>query len=167
MVARLPAALTLYALLAALAMGSVPARAADTASIFDTVAGMKDHTVVEAAIREAREIATLKADGAYTLFAPTDAAFKKLDDAAIKTIATDKAAVKRLIRGHVVLGKLTSAELKKLDGKELRTLQGTVLKVQSMQDGIHVGAAKIATANIECSNGVIHVIDAVLPIAKE
>jgi uncharacterized surface protein with fasciclin (FAS1) repeats len=66
-----------------------------------------------------------------------------------------------------VLGKLTSAELKKLDGKELRTLQGTVLKVQSMQDGIHVGAAKIATANIECSNGVIHVIDAVLPIAKE
>jgi hypothetical protein len=162
-----------------------PAPASDSSSIYDTLASMKDHTILSVAIKEAGEVGMLNGTGGgscesecsgeppkieqakYTLFAPPDSAFKKLDDATIKQLATDRAAVKRLVRAHLVVGKLTVEDLKKLDGKEIRTLQGGALKVENPKDGLRVGGAKIATANVQCSNGVIHVIDAVLPVAKE
>jgi uncharacterized surface protein with fasciclin (FAS1) repeats len=158
---------TTVALVGAVALGGVPAPASDVGSIYDTLALMKDHTVLTVAIKEADEVANLKGQEQYTLFAPTDAAFKKLDEATIKSLATDKAAVKRFVRAHVVPGKVTVEGLKELSGKELRTLQGGDLSVSGAKDGLRVGGAKIVSGNVLCSNGVIHVIDTVLPVAKE
>jgi uncharacterized surface protein with fasciclin (FAS1) repeats len=171
---------------AAVGVAPGPAPASDVASIFDTLATMKELTILYVGIKEAGEATTLsgKSDrgddprpaGAapkkaepelYTLFAPSDAAFKKLDDATIKTLATDKAAVKRFIRAHLVSGKRIADELKALNGKEIRPLQGGALKVEEVPDGLRIGGARIVTANIQCSNGVIHVIDTVLPVPKE
>jgi uncharacterized surface protein with fasciclin (FAS1) repeats len=142
-----------------------PSPASDTASIFQTLAVMKDHTILFVAATEAKEVATLRADGPVTLFAPTDAAFKSLDDAAIKKIAADKDTVRKLFQSHLVNGKLTEEDLQKLDGKEIRTIQGTALKIENGKDGLRVNGAKVL-ASIPCSNGVIHVIDAVLPVPK-
>lgn len=145
----------------------MPARTAEPVSIYNTLAAGKEHAVLTIAAKEAGEVATLKAAGPYTLFAPTDAAFKKLDDATIGAIATKKEVVQRLIRSHLVMGKYTAADLKKLNGMELKTVHGNVLKVEDTKDGLLVGGVKVVTADIGCSNGVMHVIDAVLPVPKE
>jgi uncharacterized surface protein with fasciclin (FAS1) repeats len=152
--------------LAAVLGGVLPgtrAPASDTSSIYDTLALMKDHSVLFVAVTEAKEVGTLKGPGPFTLFAPTDAAFKKLDAATIKKIATDKETVKQLLRSHLMSGKLTADDLRKLDGKEQRTLQGGALKVESGKDGLRIGGVKVTEGEVRCSNGVIHVIDVVLP----
>jgi uncharacterized surface protein with fasciclin (FAS1) repeats len=161
------AGVALAALAGLFASGHAPAPASDATSIYETLATMKEHTILYVGVKEADEIKTLKGTGPFTLFAPTDAAFKKLDDATIKTIATDKAAVKKLLRAHLVVGKFTAEDLSKLGGKNLSTLQNTVLKVEATKDGLRVGGAKLVTTDIPCSNGVIHVVDVVLPVAKE
>ena len=163
MKARLFAAVALAALLG-LALPT-PAPAVDVSSIYDTLALMKEHSILYVAVTEAKETAALKGDGMFTLFAPTDAAFKALDAATIKKIAGNKAAVQQLLRAHLVAGKLAAADLK-VRAEELRTLQGTALNVRDAKDGLRVGEAKLVTTDIMCSNGVIHVIDVVLPVGK-
>lgn len=153
--------------LAALLGGVLPdAPASDTASIYDTLTIMKEHSVLQVAVKEAKEIATLRGQGPFTLFAPTDAAFKKLDRATLTKIATDRETVKQTLHAHLVSGKLTAADLQKLDGKELRTLQGGTLKVENAKDGLRIGGARVVLTDVQCSNGVIHVIDVPLPVAK-
>ena len=137
--------------------------ASDTASIYQTLAVMKDHTILFVAVTEAKEAATLRGQGPFTLFAPADAAFKKLDDGSIRKIAGDAVTVKKLLQGHLVMGKVTLEDLKKLDGKELQTVGGTRLKVEVTKDDVRVGGAKLLFTDVECSNGLIHVTDAVLP----
>jgi uncharacterized surface protein with fasciclin (FAS1) repeats len=158
-------AAAVLAVLIGLALPS-SSRATGTESIYDTLALMQDHTILNVAVIEAKQVAALKADGKLTLFAPTDAAFRALDDATINKIATDKEMVKQLLRAHLVSGKHTAADLKKPDGQNLKSLQGSALKVENAKDGLRVGGAKLVTTDIICSNGVIHVIDAVLPMAK-
>jgi uncharacterized surface protein with fasciclin (FAS1) repeats len=158
------------AALATLIGFALPGRspAVDTSSIYDTLRLMDNHTILYVAVTEAKEVAALKGeDQKLTLFAPTDEAFKKLDDDTIKKIATDKEAVRRLLRAHLMMGKLPTDKLKELDGKEMRTLQGNALRVTNGKDGLRVGGAKLAMSEVQCSNGVIHVIDMVLPIPKE
>ncbi len=75
------------------------------------------------------------------------------------------AATKKLKYNYIVEKKITDDDLKKW--KEVRTLQGGALKVEDTKDGLRVGGVKIVTANVLCSNGVIHVVDAVLPLVKE
>jgi uncharacterized surface protein with fasciclin (FAS1) repeats len=157
------------ALLAAL-IGLVrptPSPASDRSSIYDTLAGMKNHTVLFVAVTEAKEMATLKSEEPHTLFAPTDTAFKKLDDATIQKIVTDKEMAKKIVQGHLISGKSPSGDLKDLNGKDIRMLNGMSLKVEDTKDGLRIGGVKITTANVQCSNGVIHVIDTVFPTATE
>ncbi len=145
----------------------LPARASDTGTIYAALAGQKEHTVLLVAIKEAGEATRLQTAGAWTVFAPTDAAFKKLDDATVVAIATDTKVVQRLVRGHVVVGRFNTDALRKLDGKELKTVHGVALKVEVTKDGLRVGGAKIVSGDGGYSNGLIHVIDAVLPAPKE
>src|SRR5262245_13386530 len=115
------------------------APASDRASIYDTLAGMKNHTILLVAVNEAKEGPTLKSPGPHTLFAPTDAAFKKLDDATIQKIVTDKEMAKKIVQSHLMSGKLPGADLKGLTGKEVRMSNGTALKVEDIKDGLRVG----------------------------
>lgn len=159
-----------FAVLCAVVLGLVPstAPATGTDSIYDTLAGMKTHTILTVAVMEAKEVTTLKDEGQkYTLLAPTDAAFKKLDDATIQKIVTDKEIAKKIVQAHLTSGKLLGANLKELNDKEVRMLNGSALKTEDAKDGLRIGGVKITTSNIMCSNGVIHVIDTVLPVAKE
>lgn len=139
-----------------------PAPAADTASIYDTLAYTDELSVLFAAVTEAKEVTTLKSQGPFTLFAPTDGAFKTLDDATVKKLAGDKEAVRKLVRAHLVDGKLPTSKLGEEDGKELPTRAGGTLKVEKLKDGLSIGGTKVGK-DIVCSNGVIHMIDVVLP----
>jgi uncharacterized surface protein with fasciclin (FAS1) repeats len=143
-----------------------PAPAVTSLSIYDTLALMKDHSVMFVAVTEAKEVGTLKGDGSFTLLAPTDAAFKKLDDATIKKIANEKETVRKLVRAHLIEDKLTAKKLDDLDGKEMPTRHGGSLRVEKLKDGFRVGGVKLVADRV-CSNGVIQVIDTVLPVAME
>ncbi|MCI0699785.1 MAG: fasciclin domain-containing protein [Planctomycetia bacterium] len=144
-------------------LGLAPsARTADTTTIAETITNMKGHTVLALAIKESGEAETLKGPGPFTLFAPSDAAFKKFDDQTITKVVADKAKLKQLVRGHVVKGKLTVPDLKGETGKEVKSLGSTSLKVEETKDGLKIGAAKISGDGIACSNGTIYVIDIVL-----
>jgi transforming growth factor-beta-induced protein len=167
MKAKVFVAVVLGALLGSLV--PAPAPAADAPTIYETLSRRDELAVLFVAVAEAKEAAALKSqEKQLTLFAPTDAAFRALGAAAFKNLVTDKNQVQKLFRAHLIESKLTTKELTDLAGKETpRTLQGVVLKVEKVPDGFRVGGAKIVSADVVCSNGVIHVIDAVLPLAKE
>ncbi|MBN9118055.1 MAG: fasciclin domain-containing protein [Planctomycetes bacterium] len=164
MKARLFAGVVLAALVGASVPG--PAPAAGAPSIYETLLAREELVTAFVAVVEAEEATALQSPGEYTLFAPSDAAFKKLDEATVKKLVSDKEMVRRLIGAHLAKGALTAAKLKEeYDGKEVPTLRGA-WKVQKLKDGLRVGAAKIVGPDITCSNGVIHVIDTVLPMTE-
>lgn len=147
--------------LAALIAAVLPVRAADEKTIADVLTESKDHKILVEALSERRLIDSLKEKGEWTVFAPTDAAFKKLDEATAKTLA-DKAALKTVLQGHIVKGKLTSADLVKLDAGEIEALSGARFKVAVSGKNVTVGGAKVTRHDVAASNGVVHVIDAPL-----
>lgn len=162
--AKVTTLLVLGALVGALVPGRAPA--ADAPTIYDALAEMKDHRILVTAIREAGEVATLKGKGEYTVFAPTDAALRAVKGDLLKQIATNKAAVKALVNAHLLKGARTTDGLLTADRKDRTTLHGTELNVEGVNGVIRVGGAKIVVSNVRCANGVIHVIDAVLPLEK-
>jgi uncharacterized surface protein with fasciclin (FAS1) repeats len=136
-------------------------RADEPKTIADVVAGSKDHTILLKAVIAADLVDTLKGKGPYTVFAPTDEAFKKLGDEAIKKVVSDKELLKKILLAHAVEGSVLAADVAKLDGKEVKTIQGTAFKVDT-KDGVKIGNAKVIKADIKAGNGVVHVIDTVL-----
>lgn len=150
----------------ALLVGAAPVRASDRGTVYETLTGEEKHTVLAVAVREAGGVGVLSGKAEHTLFAPTDAAFKNLDDATIARLAERKEAVGRLFRTHLVPGRLTTAELKKRSGQSLTATDGTQLPVDARADGLYVGGVKVLS-ELPCRNGVIHALDEVLPIAVD
>jgi uncharacterized surface protein with fasciclin (FAS1) repeats len=148
--------------LAALFVAVLPAPAEELKTIADILAASKDHKILVEAITETRLINTLGGAGEWTVFAPTDDAFKRLDEATLKRIAGDKDLLKTFLRGHVVKGVLSSADVVKLDGKEIETLSGSKFKVVVGGKDMTIGGAKVVKLDVKASNGVVHVIDAAL-----
>jgi hypothetical protein len=109
---------------------------------------------------------TLKGPGPFTVFAPTDEAFAKVPKATLDALAADpKGPSANVLTYHVVPGKVTAAQVK--DGLEAATVQGATVKFTVKDGSVMINDAKIVQTDIECSNGVIHVIDAViLPPSK-
>jgi len=104
----------------------------------------------------------LSSSGPYTLFAPVDLAFAKLDNETVDNLLKSENSEKltELLNSHVVSGKIPFKELE--DGQKLKTLHGTELSVQVKNGTVTVGNAIIQTSDIKTSNGVIHCLDAVL-----
>jgi uncharacterized surface protein with fasciclin (FAS1) repeats len=131
--------------------------------IVDTAVAAKFKTLV-AAVKAADLVDTLKGDGPFTVFAPTDEAFAKLPketlDDLLKPENKDKLA--GILKYHVVSGKVMAADVVKLDGKEVKTVQGSSLAIKVDGGNVTVGGAKVTKTDIETKNGVIHVIDSVL-----
>ena len=113
-----------------------------------------------AALKAAGLSDTLKGAGPFTVFAPTDEAFKKLPPGTLEALLKDKQKLQAILTYHVVSGNLQAADV--LAGAQLKTLQGQSLEASSQGGSASVNQAKILTTDIECSNGVIHVIDTVL-----
>jgi uncharacterized surface protein with fasciclin (FAS1) repeats len=114
-----------------------------------------------AAVKAASLVDTLKGKGPFTVFAPTDAAFASIQkdvDSLLKP--ENKTKLTKVLTYHVVSGKLKAADLK--DGQELTTVEGEKLKVSIKDKKVMVGDAHVTGADINASNGVIHIIDKVL-----
>ncbi|AWM36164.1 Immunogenic protein MPT70 precursor [Gemmata obscuriglobus] len=146
----------------ALALAASPAPAAEEKTIAEVVAGSKDHTILLALVKEAGLAETLSGKGEWTVFAPTDEAFKKIDKETLAKVKGDKELLKKILLTHAVKGTWGSGEVVKLDGKEVETLSGTKFKVTVKDKTVMVGDAKVTAADLKASNGVVHVIDTVL-----
>ncbi|HTN22313.1 MAG TPA: fasciclin domain-containing protein [Pelobium sp.] len=131
-------------------------------NIVENASGSSEHTTLVAAVKAANLVETLSGTGPFTVFAPTNAAFDALPAGAVEELLKpeNKAKLSKILTYHVVSGTYKAADLK--DGMELTTVEGEKLKV-SVKDGmVMVGNAKVTTADLISSNGVTHVIDAVL-----
>jgi uncharacterized surface protein with fasciclin (FAS1) repeats len=130
--------------------------------IVDTAAANGQFTTLVAAIQAAGLVDTLKSEGPFTVFAPTDAAFAALPDGTVENLlkSENKDQLIAVLTYHVVPGKVMSADIA---GKSLQvaSVQGSELSVNAT-DGVKVDNATVVMADIETSNGVIHVIDAVV-----
>lgn len=143
-------------------------------NIVQNAANSRDHTTLVTAVKAAGLVETLSGPGPFTVFAPTDAAFGKLPAGTVENLVKpeNKATLTKVVTYHVVPGRLGAADLKakvKADGGKtmLTTVQGEKLTVMEMGAGLSVrdakgGTSKITVADVNQSNGVIHVVDAVL-----
>jgi uncharacterized surface protein with fasciclin (FAS1) repeats len=126
-------------------------------------------------LTEAGLVATLQGAGPFTVFAPTDAAFAKVPAEAVAALRADKAALTRVLTYHVVPGKIMAADLAKLADEKgyirTKTVSGEEIVIHLAGTKVHVGpnmGSNVVAADIAASNGVIHVVDAViLPPAKK
>lgn len=151
---------TFLALTAAVSLMSAPAFAADK-DIVDTAVGAGNFTTLVAAVQAAGLVDTLKGAGPFTVFAPTDAAFAALPAGTVEDLLKpeNKDKLVAILTYHVVPGKVMSGDL--TEGMTAKTVNGADVTI-TLDGGAKVNGATISTADIEASNGVIHVIDAVI-----
>ena len=131
-------------------------------TVVDIVVESEDHTLLEAAVVEAGLVDALSAEGPFTVFAPTDAAITALVEA-LEITAEELLAMPNLgdiLQYHVVAGAAMSGDL--MDGQEIETLLGANVTVSLMDMGVFINDAQVTGADINATNGVVHVIDAVL-----
>jgi len=139
-------------------------RAADK-DIVETAQAAGSFKTLLTAATEAGLVDTLKGDGPLTVFAPTDEAFAKVPAATLNALLQDKAKLKQVLLYHVVPGKVMAADAVKLDSAT--TAQGPPFTIEVQGSKVMINNAQVIKTDIEASNGVIHVIDAVLlPPAK-
>ena len=155
--------------ISALALGmllmAAPAVRAQEKDIVDTAVAAGSFTTLVAAVKAAGLVDTLKSAGPFTVFAPTDDAFKKLPAGTVEKLLADPEALKKILLYHVVSGKVMAADVMKM--KTAKTVNGANIRIKT-QGGVMVNNAKVAKTDIVCSNGVIHVIDTVImpPVRK-
>jgi uncharacterized surface protein with fasciclin (FAS1) repeats len=114
-----------------------------------------------AAVQAADLVETLQSEGPFTVFAPTNAAFAALPDGTLESLLEEdnKAMLVDILTYHVVAGKVMSSDLS--DGMTATTVQGTEITI-GVGNGVTIDGANVVQADIEATNGVVHVIDAVI-----
>jgi uncharacterized surface protein with fasciclin (FAS1) repeats len=127
--------------------------------IVDTAIGAGDFKTLVKALTAADLVTTLKGKGPFTVFAPTDEAFAKLPPGALDALLADKTKLTKVLTYHVVPGKVMAADVVKLD--QAKTVEGSSVAI-STTGGVKVDRANVVKTDIPASNGVIHVIDAVI-----
>lgn len=150
-------------LAAFVAIFAVTTLRAQEKTIVGIAAGNENFKTLVAAVKAAGLVEALEGKGPFTVFAPTDEAFAKLGKDKIEALLKDKEALGAILKYHVVAGKVLAADAVKLDGKSAKTLNGKEFKVEVKDGGVLLnGKVKVVKTDITASNGVIHVIDAVL-----
>jgi uncharacterized surface protein with fasciclin (FAS1) repeats len=143
----------------ALYAGSSCGQKADL-DIVDTAIGAGSFNTLVKAVQEAGLVETLKGDGPFTVFAPTDEAFALLPEGTLESLLKDKEKLAAVLTYHVVPGKVMASDVVKID--KARTVQGQDVRIKTMNGSVMVDNANVVKTDIETSNGVIHVIDAVI-----
>ncbi len=162
--------LTIFALVLTFAVTSkLTASAYDKSTkemdIVETALDAGTFTTLAAALTEAGLVDALKGEGPFTVFAPSDDAFKKLPEGTVENLLKDKEALKKVLLYHVVSGNVTSKDVIKL--KKAKTLEGSDVKISTKGKTVMINKSKVVSADIKSKNGIIHVIDTVLmPPAK-
>ena len=130
--------------------------------IIDTAVAAGNFKTLAAALTAAGLVDTLKGTGPFTVFAPTDEAFAKLPAGTVEALLKDVPKLKSILTDHVVSGKVMAADVMNMDGKTAKTVNGADLKIGT-QGGVKLnGNVNVTKTDIDCSNGVIHVVDSVL-----
>lgn len=136
--------------------------------IVDTAVGAGSFKTLVAAVKAAGLVETLKSEGPFTVFAPTDEAFAKLPKGTVESLLKpeNKAKLQAILTYHVVAGKVMAADVVKIKGAV--SVQGQQIDVMVKDGKVTVDGANVVKTDIACSNGVIHVIDSViLPADKD
>lgn len=128
--------------------------------IVETAIAAGSFDTLATALKAAGLVDTLKGKGPFTVFAPTDEAFAKLPPGALEALLADKAKLTAVLTYHVVAGKVMAADAMKLDSA--KTVNGQSLTLKAKNGAVLVDNAKVVQADIQASNGVIHVIDSVI-----
>jgi len=153
--------LAIFALAAVLAL---PLAAGNSAQkdIVDTAVEAGSFNTLVAAVQAAGLVDALKADGPFTVFAPTDEAFAKLPAGTVDSLLQEENLdqLRAILTYHVVPSKVMAAAVS--DGLEANSLNGAALTFAVNENGVRVGDATIVATDVGASNGVIHVIDTVL-----
>jgi len=116
------------------------------------------------ALTEAGLVETLKGEGPFTVFAPTDEAFAKLPKGTLEGLLKDKEALKKVLLYHVVSGNVSSKDVVKLN--KAKTVGGQDVMIKVKDGKVYINKSQVTAADVQASNGVIHIIDTVL-IPKE
>ncbi|KPM49813.1 hypothetical protein AFM12_04360 [Jiulongibacter sediminis] len=128
-------------------------------SIAEIAVATPELSTLVSALQTADLVSTFQETGPFTVFAPTNAAFEKLDPTTLNTILNDQALLTRLLQYHVVGGAVLSSQL---SNGPVPTLEGSTIAVDLTSGVVLNGSANVITANVEASNGVVHLIDEVL-----
>jgi uncharacterized surface protein with fasciclin (FAS1) repeats len=130
--------------------------------IVDTAVAAGDFGTLAAALTAGELIDTLKSDGPFTVFAPTDEAFAKLPEGTVENLLKpeNKDQLVAVLTYHVVPGKVDSTAVSSL--KNAKTVNGAEIAIDASADGVKINDASVTVADIVCSNGIIHVIDSVI-----
>ena len=156
--------MTIVAAATVLSFAKAPAAQSD---IVDTAVSAKTFTILVKAVQAAELVDALKGKGPFTVFAPSDAAFQKLEKAKPGTLASllkpeGKELLTKILTYHVLPAKVLKHDVLHLkSGTKVKTLNGQSITVTT-RHGVRVDKAKVVKTDILCTNGVIHVIDSVL-----
>lgn len=146
--------------LAATTALSAPAFAMDDKNIVETAIDAGSFTTLVAAVEAAGLVETLSGEGPFTVFAPTDDAFAALPEGTVEGLLADPEALAAILTYHVVAGEVMSGDLS--DDMMAATVNGAEITVSIDMGTVMINDATVTTADIETSNGVIHVIDSVI-----
>ena len=138
------------------------AKKAPTKNIVQVAVGAGTFNTLVAAVKAAGLAETLQGAGPFTVFAPSDAAFAKLPPGTVEALLADKAKLASILTYHVVAGKVMARDIVKAKGATPTTVNGQALDVAVRGGKVYVNGARVVTADVAASNGVIHVIDTVL-----
>jgi uncharacterized surface protein with fasciclin (FAS1) repeats len=127
--------------------------------IVDVAVAAGSFDTLVTAVKAAGLVETLKGDGPFTVFAPTDEAFAKIPEEQLEALLADKEKLTAVLTYHVVPGKVMASDVAGL--AQARTVQGQSIAIDT-SDGVKVDGATVVKTDIEASNGVIHVIDTVI-----
>ena len=146
--------------LAAAGMLATPALAGGhSKDIVDTAVAAGSFNTLATALTAAGLVDTLKGEGPFTVFAPTDAAFAALPAGTVEGLLADIPALTKVLTYHVIAGKVMSTDLS--EGLKAATVEGSEVTI-TLEGGPKVNGATISAADVMASNGVIHIIDAVI-----
>ena len=155
------ACVVLTAVLTLMPLASVAQAQSSQADIVDTAISAGSFNTLVAAVEAAGLVDTLKGEGPFTVFAPTDDAFAAIPQETLDALLADPTGdLTQILLYHVVPGKVMAADV--TDGLEATTAQGETVKFSVVDGTVKINDATIVTTDIETSNGVIHVIDAVI-----
>jgi transforming growth factor-beta-induced protein len=141
---------------------------AELVDIVDTAVADGRFTTLAAALGAADLVETLKGEGPFTVFAPTDDAFAKLPEGTVEALLADIPQLTDILLYHVISGKVMAADVVGLDGQSVATVQGQEVAIKVDMGNVYLNEnVQVIITDVEASNGVIHVIDTVLlPPAK-
>lgn len=131
-----------------------------TKDIVSTAVEAGNFKTLAAALTEAGLIETLKGEGPFTVFAPTDEAFAKLPKGTVEALLKDKSALTNILLYHVVAGKVMAKDVVNINSAE--TVQGSSINIKVVDGKVMINDAQVISADVNTSNGVIHVIDTVI-----